>query len=301
MSLSTEAEDKLALTPARKPGKARRPPRGGLPGIITLAGWRVRETWKLLVVTGLGIIAAVLLVCSVPLYSDVSMSAGLRGVLSTSYQASDIVVQAQSPVISSTFISKATQELNAEFQNRLGAYLGPLEFSVQTASTYLLVNQPTRCSGMAKAAPYFSCDFIQFISASMQQARSHIHLVAGALPGTTSDGKSLDIALTDESARNLHATVGSLLLTNFTASDPPNKDISIPLILRVVGIITPPPGYDPFWHGNTYVSVPRLSAPGTAYVALTSNEAIISLYNQAFQRPELHSTMLDAPLTLQWY
>jgi putative ABC transport system permease protein len=255
----------------------------------------------LLIITGLGIVAAVMLVCAVPLYSDVSMTAGLRGVLSTSYQASDIEVQAQSAVVSSTLVNQATQRLNAEFQGKLGAYLKPLEFSIQTTSSYLLVNQPTRCSGLATRPPFFSCNLIQFISTEMQQAGPHLHLLQGHLPGNTSDGHSLDIALTGESAKALNVTVGSLLLTTFAASESPIKHIVIPVTLRVVGIFTPPSVDDAFWHGNTYMSVPRGNAPGVAFTALTSNEALLSLYTQAFARPALAGTTLDAPLTLQWY
>ncbi len=262
MPFTTQADEKPIVTSARKAGKARRRGAGKLPGIITLAGWRVRETWRMLLITGLGSIIAVMLVCAVPLYSDVSMSAGLRGVISTSYQSSDIVVQAQSNVISSAFISKATRELNEEFQKKLGAYLKPLEFSVLTSSSYLLVSQPTSCSGEARKPPYFSCDLIRFISAPVQQTETgaHLRLVQGRLPGNSSDGKSLEVALTEESARNLHVTIGSLLHTTFSASQPPVKDVVIPVVLRVVGIFTPPAGNDPFWHGNTYVSVPRSPA-----------------------------------------
>lgn len=261
----------------------------------------MRETWRLLIITGLGIIAAVMLVCAVPLYSDVSMSAGLRGVLSTSYQASDIVVQGQSAVISSTLVGQTTAQLNAEFQSKLGAYLKPLEFSVQATSSYLLVNQPTRCSGLETRPPFFSCNLMQFISANMQQAGPHLHLLQGRLPGTASDGHSLEIALTDESARGLNVTVGSLLLITFAASESPLKHVDIPVTLRVVGIFTPPSTDDPFWHGNNYVSVPHTTSPGASFTALTSNDAILSLYTQAFASPALQGTTLDAPLTLLWY
>jgi ABC-type lipoprotein release transport system permease subunit len=296
MSLSTETEEKPVVTPAHKAGRGRRG--GKLSNVITLAGWRVRETWRLLVITGLGSIAAVMLVCAVPLYSDVSMTAGLRGVIGASYQSSDIVVQGQSAVVSLDFINKTTQQLNAEFQDKLGAYLKPSEFSVIVPYEALLVNHPTRCSG--PQPPYLSCDIIGFISTSMQQAGSHLHLIQGHLPGDSTDGKSLDIALTDESAAALHVTVGSLLHITFTSSETPVKTITLPVTLHVVGIFTPPNGDDPFWHGNTYESVPR-GTIGTAYTALASSEAALSLFDKAFTNPALANTTLDGPLTLQWY
>ncbi len=52
-----------------------------VPPFVTLAWWQVRPTWRLLLVMGIGIIIAVAFVCTVPLYSDVAMTAGLRNVV----------------------------------------------------------------------------------------------------------------------------------------------------------------------------------------------------------------------------
>src|SRR6266550_3648989 len=46
---------------------------------MVLAVILLRKTWGLLLITCLGFVAAVMLACAVPLYSDVSMTAGLRG------------------------------------------------------------------------------------------------------------------------------------------------------------------------------------------------------------------------------
>ncbi len=150
MSLSTKETGGSTNSRQAPPTPARdgRKTRGTtLPGMVTLASWRVRQTWRLLLVTGLGIVAAVMLVCAVPLYSDVSQSIGLRGVISTSYQSSDILVGSESAVISRAKIAQATQNLNTEFQNKLGPYLKPLEFSVQVPLLPVYANTPTSCSG----------------------------------------------------------------------------------------------------------------------------------------------------------
>src|SRR5579863_6971617 len=121
MSLSTkEAGDASKPGPPSPVSASNRRKRRGtrLPGMVTLARWRVRQTWRLLLITGVGIVAAVMLVCAVPLYSDVSQSAGLRGVISTSYQSSDIEVLGQSKVVSKAIIDQTTQKLNAEFQSK---------------------------------------------------------------------------------------------------------------------------------------------------------------------------------------
>jgi hypothetical protein len=76
-----------AKVPATLGGKALFPP------TMTLAFVRLRKTWGLLLITGLGFVAAVMLACAIPLYSDISMTAGLRGALTASSRNADIVVQ----------------------------------------------------------------------------------------------------------------------------------------------------------------------------------------------------------------
>jgi hypothetical protein len=44
------------------------------PPTVKLAVILVRKTWGLLLITGLGFVAAVMLACAIPLYSDVSMT-----------------------------------------------------------------------------------------------------------------------------------------------------------------------------------------------------------------------------------
>src|SRR5258708_12456780 len=101
-----------------------------IPPVVTLAAWRVRQTWRVVLVTGAGIIAAVMLVCAVPLYSDVSMSAGLRSALSTSFQTSDIIVQGSSAQISAQIISQATHSINTDFHQKLLPHLSPPAFPI---------------------------------------------------------------------------------------------------------------------------------------------------------------------------
>lgn len=300
MPLSTTETKQPIVTPARKRGEARRQRRGRIPGVITLAGWRVRETWRLLLITALGCLVVVTLVSSVPLYSDVSMSAGLRDVLSTSYQSSDVVVQGQSSLISTSFIQATTQKLNAEFQSKLGQFLKPLEFSVQVPQAYLLVHKPNTCSGQQRGPWYLSCNLIQIVSASMSQANGHLRLLQGRLPQNASD--VLEIALTAQSAAMLHATVGSILYTSYGISQEPYHHFAPRIALHVVGIFTLPRGDDPYWHGNTYTAV---ASPGRSplitFTALSSNEAVIDLFNTLFTNKQYANTTLDAAMTLSWF
>src|SRR5450755_912836 len=75
-------EEETVMARSTKKG----PRRGGLMllfSTVRLARWQIRKTWWLLLVTGLGILIAVVFVCSIPLYAQIAISAGIRDALST--------------------------------------------------------------------------------------------------------------------------------------------------------------------------------------------------------------------------
>jgi putative ABC transport system permease protein len=305
MSLSTKetggASDSRRAPPV--PARRRRKTPGAtLPGVVTLARWRVRQTWRLLLVTGLGIVAAVMLVCAVPLYSDVSQSIGLRGVISTSYQSSDIVVDSLSAIASKARIEQATSNLNTEFSNKLGPYLKPLEFSIHVQPSPIYTDRPTLCSG--RAMPYLSCNLIEFVGASMAQARSHLHIVQGRLPqdsGQTGD-TTLDIAFSQDLARQYHFTLGSIITMSFSIGLLPHAPVVTLVKVHVVGIVALDAN-DPYWHGNTYQGVTEPGVPSREiYTALASNDALLTLFEAGFANPAVRpGASLDVPLELSWF
>ena len=260
-----------------------------MPGVVTLARWRVRQTWRLLLITGLGIVAAVMLVCAVPLYSDVSQSIGLRGVISTSYQSSDIVVDSLSAIISKARIGQTTRNLNTEFNNKLGPHLKPLEFSIHVQPSPVYTDHPTRCSG--RSLPYLSCNLIEFVGASMAQARSHLHVVQGRLPQDSEQtgNTTLDIAFSQDLATHYHFTLGSIITMSFSISLPPHTPVVNLVKVHVVGIFAIDAS-DPYWHGNTYQGVTESGIPSREiYTALASNNALLTLFEAGFANPAVRS------------
>src|SRR5579885_2434924 len=191
----------------RSRGKALVPP------TVTLALWRLRRTWRLLVITGVGMVSAVMLVCAVPLYSQVSLTAGLRDILNAAPQNADMIVYSVGEQINESFLNKVNSELNQQFQRllkllnqqfqqTLGPYLLPPQFSVQTQVYFLA--QP------ASTGKYFdTTDQMQFYGGSMPQVAPHITLVQGRLP--RDNAQELEVALPVQAARLLKAQIGSLL------------------------------------------------------------------------------------------
>src|SRR5258708_36521786 len=76
----------------RQPQISRRAGRTLIPPTVTLAFWRLRKTWGLLLITGIGIAAAVMLAWTGPLFSEIATTPGLPGGLASPFNNPSIYV-----------------------------------------------------------------------------------------------------------------------------------------------------------------------------------------------------------------
>lgn len=287
------------------PPAKRRGSKPRIPPTMMLAFWRLRQTWRLLLITGIGIIAAVMFVSSVPLYTDVTMSAGLRDTLTSSVQSADVVVQSTSENLNAQHIGQAAHEIDQTFQKNLGPYLNPVQFSMQTGQFPILGSPP--CPSFPLSNPPRTCDDIQFISAPTQQAAPHLQFVAGRMP-TTASG-DIEIALTAESAAQLHKAVGSIIQTSIAFDFiPPSysseqaKQVALTVPVHLVGIFNPPATSDPYWHGLSFLSASNgFHVVGNSYTGLVSSEGYLAYINQLASQPQTEGLNLEIPVTLTWY
>ncbi len=265
-----------------------------LPPMVTLALWRLRRMWRLLIITGLGMVAAVMLVCAVPLYSQVSLTAGLRGILNASPENADIMVYSIAEQVNSSYINKVTNTLNQEFQSDLGSYLSTPQFFMQTPSAPL-----------AKPAGHntFTLDhqnLAQIYDGSMPQIAPHITLLQGRLPSATA--KDIEVALLPQTASLLKATIGSVFYYPVALLNaPPAKSIAY-LPLHVVGIFSVKNANDPFWHqvGFDPVGMPPPQS-STLHTMLASSANVLSVYSQLFSTPQSNLWVLKNAVEYYWY
>ena len=88
--------------------------------VVTLAAWRLRRTWFLLLFIALGMVAAVVIVCTIPLLSSVMTTAGLRNTLRATPESDEIAVYAGDPGISTPIVKAAYNEFAPLFRRYLG-------------------------------------------------------------------------------------------------------------------------------------------------------------------------------------
>src|SRR5215469_4594395 len=122
------------MTQTQSPLSRRNP----IPSSAILAWWGLRHRWHWLAVMGVGILAAVVIVCAVPLFSQVALTAGVRSVLNSSPQDSELQLQVETKALS----TQIAADDDTQFRRYIGAMLGPYlssytQFVVQTPNLSL--------------------------------------------------------------------------------------------------------------------------------------------------------------------
>ncbi|HLI70422.1 MAG TPA: FtsX-like permease family protein [Ktedonobacteraceae bacterium] len=265
--------------------------------LITLAFWQLRATWRLLLLAGAGMVIAAVLVCTLPLYSEVALSAGLRAVLNASPANSTLTVQGSLQDLSPDTVSQATQQLQQSLQRNLGTYLDQQpQFSAQVQRADIYPGNPAQNPTMQVGD-----SAVALLGFAQSQLPSHITLLQGRLPRP--EQSVTEIALTPQTAQQMHVSVGDTIyvaspLTLFVNG----SSSSLTWQLRVVGLFIPRSASDPFWQGNTFNSqlIGTANTDSYVYSALVSNESLFAaLANTAATYPAAQISNSNQPV-LSW-
>jgi ABC-type antimicrobial peptide transport system permease subunit len=229
-----------------------------LPAIARLAWWRFKRMWLVLLVTWLGMLTMVMLVCAVPLFSQVAMTAGVRNALNSAPPYDQrITFSLASSQPTTAQIQQAEQNIAQVVNNNLASYTsGAAHFSVQMPAL-------TITSGGTTAAGSNTTRLLGIFSYTMDQIANEITVVQGRLPQTGSD--QVEIALTKYTAQSLGVHVGSVISANLPQSVGEGT-----WTMRVVGIFLPLANWE---SPNTFQV--RNSNSGNIYPALASNSSIL--------------------------
>lgn len=252
---------------------------------VLLALWRLRRTWGMLLITGVGMVTAVLLVCAIPLYSQITMTAGLHSTLTENSQNSTLSIHASLEGLSSTSVGQISKTFNTLMRNNLATYIEPADISSlqMQSGMQLLSPKPANVN-----------DTLALLSYDMNQVGSHAKIVRGRLPSstyTTSGQGSMEVAITQQTALTFKLDVGSTMTAQFVGYSGPIDDSSrqaetLNLSFQVVGIYTADSVGDAFWgryDANPVVIDSQQQVSQVRYSALVSNAALLQLLDQTAQ------------------
>ena len=213
-----------------------------------LAGKRLRSSFRMLLAVGLGIVVAVVLICTVPLYSSLVSNIQLQA-----------TINAQPPIARDVEVQVSGEQFSADLRQQEDTYVRPIGAQYLTTFTQPGVTNYLTAESMLLAmlnkrtfdlqnrdAPQ-----IQFEAFDYTQAHAHMRLAAGsALPQPPQAGATTpyDALITQQLADEQGVTIGdTLTAVQFGAH---NQKV----VVRIVGIWSPLDPEDAFWNGLNFVS-----------------------------------------------
>ena len=280
--------------------RGRKGTRSTISSMGTLARWQLRQTWRLLIVIGIGLIAAVALVGMIPLYAQVSESAGLRHALETDPQSAYIQIQANNPLFDAGSLNDIQAQLTQIIQGELGStVLSTPDLSVQVATLDFTPNSRPKVPGNASS-------FVRLVGTDVNQVPGHFKLLQGRLPASTSNGV-IEFAVPGDTQQSLHLQLNQKFTLPFDLVDQTGQVTKHNLTLRLVGVFASPSNTDLFWHGEAFV--PEQFSRGIQilerFPLLVSNQELInefsSLSAATTQQGGNNGLQFTNPPNTTWY
>jgi len=215
------------------------------PSTVTLALWQLRRVWLLWLIEGLGVLAAIAIVCTVPLLSTITATAELHDALSATPTTSELTLAAATQGLSTRDLNSVQRQLDPLVRRQVGGYLSAdTPFFIQTTGLKLL-------------SPLDKRDEVRLTATSMEQAAPYLSMVQGRLPQSTGGGE-IEALLTTVTAQRLHVGVGSRLVLRGDFFTSPQEmyggthPATVTLTVRIVGLFTLTAANAAFWHGETF-------------------------------------------------
>jgi ABC-type lipoprotein release transport system permease subunit len=211
-----------------------------------LAAARLGNGWRLLVGVGVGMLVAVVLICTVPLYDSLMTNVQLQATIGGQSAAA---VNVEVVATSSAFTDQVRRREDAVVRADGGKYLSA--FARAGVTTYLSTDP--MLLGAVGTRPIdvggTNAPQVTFEAFDYAAAKDHMRLIAGDVPQAgqaPGGGGVVDALITKQLADQQGVKIGDVLKSlEFGAHD---RQIAA----RVVGVWQPVRADDPFWNGHSF-------------------------------------------------
>lgn len=202
---------------------------------------RLRSSWVLLAITGLGVLAAVTLMSLGAVYTRALAEAGLQHSLaSTSREILNTHIIAQNRPLGPSDYDTLRSNLEEIVHDRLGYMIRDIQRYGRPQPEILLVDEPFQQSqllGAPSARPFFKTDF-----------QEHARLIDGRwpspVPGENNGRLSIEVAVGEDTATVMFWELGSEAIIL-----PYRSDLDQQIHVEVVGLIEPLDTDEEYWMG----------------------------------------------------
>jgi putative ABC transport system permease protein len=247
-----------------------------------MAAIGVRRTWPLLIAVSLGMLVAVTLICTAPVYSALSSEVQLQHTLATQ-SSIDTNIEA---LVTAFAVSKD----NASAIDQRMADLAQAYYSdfAPTSTSYVAANQGLLMPEINGKDPLDPAHQVlppssqaQILGYDLAQAGPHMKLFAGRLPQDTPPGQPPE-ALVTTKMRNVHVgdTIKLMMFGGHNQS----------IVVKVVGVWYPKDEADTFWNSRSFDTPSDEPPPGgppqpVSYPILFSKATFLSTLTFTPQAP----------------
>jgi putative ABC transport system permease protein len=223
-----------------------------------LALMRLSRGRPLLLAVGLGMLVAVVLVCTVPLYNALIANVQLQSTLNSADPISrNLEVELQSPQVDTQVRAATTQQETALAQRYLSGFTESTATYFVAADTMLAVAVGHTTFDLAnRLTPQLAFESFDYAALA-----PHMRVLAGHMPQAVSAGPP-QAMITDQMAHEQHLVLGDTITT--TQFGDHTKQASF----IVAGIWTPTNAREAFWNGQSFVTS-SVNGPPTYTVLLT--------------------------------
>ncbi len=258
---------KTHLARGRAGGPVWRSPRAGFFSSAWLGLLRLRRSVSLLAAVGLGIVVAVVLICTVPLYDSLVTGVQLQRELAAAGPlARNVEVQVDTDSVSAQTYTSLDQQVRSIAQQYLSSFVqGTTTSYVQIGETLLAVAGTHTLNVSSSNAPE-----VRFQAFDYAAAASHMRLISGSPPSASSGAATSTprALITQEMAQAYGLTVGTTLTVVEFGSHNVQQSVTIS------GIWTPIDPNDAYWNGLSFAAGGTGTTPQIFPVQLASGDLL---------------------------
>jgi ABC-type lipoprotein release transport system permease subunit len=246
-----------------------------------LALWRLGRGWRLLLAVGLGMLVAVTLICTVPLYSSLVSNVQLQHQLAIQSPSDRNIetVTTISPIVSTS----VGQALDNDTQNNAQYFssFAPVTTWFLAMGTFPPIanvnGQTAKLSGPKSLAP--NPQLVPIVL-NYSQALSHLTIISGRLPQPTAANQPQEIIVNQK----MGLQPGDTISLSQSAGG---------ITMKIVGVWKAKSVDDPYWNGNgptfdVYVPpchAPPSACPPTNYPVLFNRDGFFNAFGVAPNAP----------------
>ncbi len=268
--------------------------------VIMLSAWQLRRTWFLLPFIALGMIAAVVIVCTLPLLSNVMTTASLRNTLSATPESNELAVYAGDPGISTAIVQAASNEFAPLFRRYLGNTVQQIQFST-TINDFSF-------------SPQRQNSLLVTYGTAMQQAASHFGKVDGHIAHLTNQpAHDIEVMMTPATAKQLGMRLGSTFSLSFSyfTANPATTDTEPPLYsttltAHLVGLFQVTSRTIGYWHGDDFSPLPltiKRAAIQYQEAIVVPEDAVLAFFDhlRALHQSDAIYSLSNSGYAFAWY